>query len=70
MDIRLRDLPLTMGLTVVVVLDLAAGHHLIITEEIGPDLRPSVLNLVIDDALEETNPAQKHPIGTVVRAWS
>ena len=26
------------------------------------------LNLVIDDALEETNPAQKHPIGTVVRA--
>ena len=25
------------------------------------------LNLVIDDALEETNPAQKHPIGTVVR---
>ncbi|PIL37237.1 hypothetical protein GSI_00930 [Ganoderma sinense ZZ0214-1] len=24
------------------------------------------LNLVIDDALEETNPAQKHPIGTVV----
>ena len=30
------------------------------------------LNLVIDDALEETNPAQKHPIGTVVRslAWT
>lgn len=26
------------------------------------------LNLVIDDALEETNPAQKHPIGTVVRS--
>jgi small nuclear ribonucleoprotein (snRNP)-like protein len=25
------------------------------------------LNLVIDDALEETSPAQKHPIGTVVR---
>jgi len=25
------------------------------------------LNLVIDDALEETTPAQKHPIGTVVR---
>lgn len=24
------------------------------------------LNLVIDDALEETTPAQKHPIGTVV----
>jgi small nuclear ribonucleoprotein G len=24
------------------------------------------LNLVIDDALEETIPAQKHPIGTVV----
>jgi small nuclear ribonucleoprotein G len=24
------------------------------------------LNLVIDDALEETAPAQKHPIGTVV----
>ena len=24
------------------------------------------LNLVIDEALEETNPAQKHPIGTVV----
>jgi small nuclear ribonucleoprotein (snRNP)-like protein len=26
------------------------------------------LNLVIDDALEETTPAQKHPIGTVVSA--
>lgn len=25
------------------------------------------LNLVIDDAIEETTPAQKHPIGTVVR---
>ena len=25
------------------------------------------LNLVIDDALEETTPAQKHPTGTVVR---
>ena len=25
------------------------------------------LNLVLDDALEETTPAQKHPIGTVVR---
>lgn len=25
------------------------------------------LNLVIDEALEETTPAQKHPIGTVVR---
>jgi small nuclear ribonucleoprotein G len=25
------------------------------------------LNLVIDDALEETTAAQKHPIGTVVR---
>jgi len=24
------------------------------------------LNLVIDNALEETTPAQKHPIGTVV----
>ncbi len=24
------------------------------------------LNLVIDDAVEETTPAQKHPIGTVV----
>jgi small nuclear ribonucleoprotein (snRNP)-like protein len=24
------------------------------------------LNLVLDDALEETTPAQKHPIGTVV----
>lgn len=24
------------------------------------------LNLVIDDALEESTPAQKHPIGTVV----
>jgi small nuclear ribonucleoprotein G len=24
------------------------------------------LNLVIDDAMEETTPAQKHPIGTVV----
>jgi small nuclear ribonucleoprotein G len=24
------------------------------------------LNLVIDDALEETTPGQKHPIGTVV----
>ncbi|KAG6378467.1 hypothetical protein JVT61DRAFT_12726 [Boletus reticuloceps] len=28
------------------------------------------LNLVIDDALEETTPAQKHPIGTVVRMIS
>ncbi|KAF4574775.1 hypothetical protein EYR36_006125 [Pleurotus pulmonarius] len=28
------------------------------------------LNLVIDDALEETTPAQKHPIGTVVRIRS
>ena len=28
------------------------------------------LNLVIDDALEETNPAQKHPIGTVVSSLS
>lgn len=27
------------------------------------------LNLVIDDALEETNPGQKHPIGLVVRAY-
>lgn len=26
------------------------------------------LNLVLDDATEETTPAQKHPIGTVVRA--
>ena len=25
------------------------------------------LNLVIDDATEETTPAQKHPLGTVVR---
>lgn len=25
------------------------------------------LNLVIDDAVEESTPAQKHPIGTVVR---
>ena len=25
------------------------------------------LNLVLDDALEETTPAHKHPIGTVVR---
>ena len=25
------------------------------------------LNLVLDDAMEETTPAQKHPIGTVVR---
>lgn len=25
------------------------------------------LNLVLDDATEETVPAQKHPIGTVVR---
>ena len=25
------------------------------------------LNLVIDEALEETTPGQKHPIGTVVR---
>jgi small nuclear ribonucleoprotein (snRNP)-like protein len=24
------------------------------------------LNLVIDDAVEETTPAQKHPLGTVV----
>jgi small nuclear ribonucleoprotein G len=24
------------------------------------------LNLVIDDAIEESTPAQKHPIGTVV----
>jgi small nuclear ribonucleoprotein G len=28
------------------------------------------LNLVIDDALEETTPAQKHPIGTVVSTIS
>ena len=28
------------------------------------------LNLVLDDALEETTPAQKHPIGTVVRLQS
>jgi small nuclear ribonucleoprotein G len=28
------------------------------------------LNLVIDDALEETTPAQKHPIGTVVSAFA
>lgn len=28
------------------------------------------LNLVIDDALEETTPAQKHPIGTVVSTFS
>ena len=28
------------------------------------------LNLVIDDALEETTPAQKHPIGTVVCGFS
>jgi small nuclear ribonucleoprotein (snRNP)-like protein len=27
------------------------------------------LNLVIDDALEESTPAQKHPIGTVVCSW-
>ena len=27
------------------------------------------LNLVIDDALEETTAAQKHPIGTVVCYW-
>ena len=27
------------------------------------------LNLVIDEALEETTPAQKHPIGTVVRPF-
>lgn len=30
------------------------------------------LNLVLDDALEESTPAQKHPIGTVVsrdRLW-
>ncbi|KAG0702248.1 hypothetical protein DFH29DRAFT_805207, partial [Suillus ampliporus] len=26
------------------------------------------LNLVIDDALEESTPAQKHPIGMVVRS--
>ena len=26
------------------------------------------LNLVIDDAQEETTPAQRHPIGTVVRS--
>ena len=26
------------------------------------------LNLVLDDAQEETTPAQRHPIGTVVRA--
>lgn len=26
------------------------------------------LNLVIDDAMEESTPAQKHPIGTVVRS--
>lgn len=25
------------------------------------------LNLVVDDALEESTPAQKHPLGTVVR---
>jgi len=25
------------------------------------------LNLVIDDAQEETTPAQRHPIGTIVR---
>ena len=25
------------------------------------------LNLVVEDAIEETNPAQKHPIGTTVR---
>ena len=25
------------------------------------------LNLVLDDAQEETTPAQRHPIGTVVR---
>jgi small nuclear ribonucleoprotein G len=24
------------------------------------------LNLVIDDALEETTPAQRHPLGTIV----
>ena len=28
------------------------------------------LNLVIDDAMEESTPAQKHPIGTVVRSFS
>lgn len=28
------------------------------------------LNLVLDEALEETTPAQKHPIGTVVRPCS
>jgi small nuclear ribonucleoprotein (snRNP)-like protein len=28
------------------------------------------LNLVIDDAQEETTPAQRHPIGTVVRSMS
>ena len=27
------------------------------------------LNLVIDDAMEESTPAQKHPIGTVVRSF-
>jgi small nuclear ribonucleoprotein (snRNP)-like protein len=27
------------------------------------------LNLVIDNALEETTPAQKHPLGTIVRGW-
>ena len=26
------------------------------------------LNLVLDDAQEETTPAQRHPMGTVVRA--
>jgi small nuclear ribonucleoprotein G len=26
------------------------------------------LNLVVDDAQEETTPAQRHPIGTVVRS--
>lgn len=28
------------------------------------------LNLVIDDALEESTPGQKHPIGTVVCRWT
>lgn len=28
------------------------------------------LNLVIDDAQEETTPAQRHPIGTVVRSMA
>jgi small nuclear ribonucleoprotein G len=28
------------------------------------------LNLVIDNALEETTPAQKHPLGTIVGVFS